>query len=379
MFRTALWLAGAALTALLSGCMSTPTAQAPAPALRSVGLVELSISGLSQGQQGLTQPVARMTSMSTRSGLQALALADQADSIQFDPLSVSVFNTGTRGAGGARYVTATFRVRNADQQNTPVARDRKNVTLLAVPVADSLGTTAFRAVTTFGGSPVAAGVARTMTPSHAMRYDPLSAQPVLSPGGEDLQVFSENDVLPANFSRNGAPTTYQALGVTTVLPYGFTVHTPAGGRTLPASPAAGVYSGRVTLSVLPYGFTVHTPAGGRTLPASPAAGVYSGRVTLSVKLPLQATPAADPWAFRMSFLVIEDSVTAVTQSLEEQALGNTGVSTRASAVGATVLNVLPGTTLTAGPAGTTLRRICQVRTAGAAGEAGAAYLVNTCP
>ncbi|KQR07324.1 hypothetical protein ASF71_21000 [Deinococcus sp. Leaf326] len=81
----------------------------------------------------------------------------------------------------------------------------------------------------------------------------------------------------------------------------------------------------------------------------------------------------------MSFLVIEDSVTAVTQSLEEQALGNTGVSTRASAVGATVLNVLPGTTLTAGPAGTTLRRICQVRTAGAAGETGAAYLVNSCP
>jgi hypothetical protein len=346
MFRTALWLAGAALTALLSACTSTPTVQAPTPVLRSVGLVELSVSGLSQGPQGLTQPVARITSMSAGNGLQTLALADQADSLQFDSLSVSVCNTGTRGAGGARYVTATFRVRNADQQNTPVARDRKNVTLLAVPVADSLGTTAFRAVTTFGGSPVAAGVARTMMPSHAMRYDPLSAQPVLSPGGEDLQVFSENDVLPANFSRNGAPTTYQALGVTTVLPYGFTVHTPAGGRTLPASPAAGV---------------------------------YSGRVTLSVKLPLQATPAADPWAFRMSFLVIEDSVTAVTQSLEEQALGNTGVSTRASAIGATVLNVLPGTTLTAGPTGTTLRRICQVRTAGAAGEAGAAYLVNTCP
>lgn len=346
MFRTTVCLVGAALTALLSGCTSTPMTQTPAPALQSVGLVELSVAGLSSGQQGAAQPVARLTSLSSRGGLQAQALADQADSLQFDPLSVSVFNAGARGAGGASYVTATFRVRNADQQGTPIARDRKNVTLLAVPVADSLGTTAFRAVTTFGGSPVAASVARSMMPSHAMRYDPLGAQPVLSPGGEDLQVYSENDILASNFSRNGAPTTYQALGVTTVLPYGFTVHTPAGSRTLPASPAAGV---------------------------------YSGRVTLSVKVPLQATSSADPWAFRMSFLVIEDSVTAVTQSLEEQVPGNTAVSTRASAVGATVLNVLPGSTLTAGPAGTTVRRVCQVRTAGAAGDAGAAYLVNACP
>lgn len=346
MLRTTPGLAGVVLTALLSSCTSTPVAQAPGPALQSVGLVELSVSGLGQGPQGLAQPVARLTSLSPQGQLGTLALADQADSLQFDPLSVSVFNAGARGAGGASYVTATFRVRNADQQGTPVSRERKNVTLLAVPVADSLGTTAFRAVTTFGGSPVAASVARTMLPTHAMRYDPLSARPVLSPGGEDLQVFSENDVLASNFSRNNAPTTYQALGVTTVFPYGFTVHTPAGSRTLPASPPAGV---------------------------------YSGRVTLSVKVPLQATSSADPWAFRMSFLVIEDSVTAVTQSLEEQALGNTGVSTRASAIGATVLNVLPGSTLSAGPAGTTVRKVCQVRTAGAAGEAGAAYLVNSCP
>ncbi len=345
MFRNAFCLAGLALTALLGSCASTPTAQAPGLGLQSVGLVELSVSGLGGGQQGVS-PVARLTALSGQGTLGSLALADQADSLQFDPLSVSVFNTGTRGAGGTRYVTATFRVRNADQQNVPVARSRKNLTLLAVPVADSLGTTAFRAVTTFGGSAVASSVAKTMLPTHAMRYDPLGGRPVLSPGGEDLQVYTENDVLPANFSRNGAPTSYAALGVTTVLPYGFVVHTPGGSRTLPASPAAGV---------------------------------YSGRVTLSVKVPLQAAPSQDPWAFRMSFLVIEDSVTAVTQSLEEQPLDNAAVGTRAGAVGASILNVLPGSTLSAGPTGTSVRRVCQVRTAGAIGDAGATYLVNSCP
>ncbi|GAA0501861.1 hypothetical protein [Deinococcus depolymerans] len=311
---------------------SPPEAARPRP----LGLIELTVSGL-----GGPVPLSSVRAVATP-GWRAQSLANQSDGLQLEPLNVTVFNTGTRGADGQRYVSAAYRVRNAGSDGTPSARPRSNLTLIAVSAGDTVNTTAFRAVTTFSGAPVPASVPRTMLPTHAMRFDPLTARPVLSAGAEDLQVFTEAEIASGSFLPvgGGAPLTYTDLGVQTVFPYGFTVHALNGGRTLAANPAPGA---------------------------------FDGRVTFSVRLPLQASNTQDPWAFRVVLLVTEDSATRVTQAPEEQALGNALVTARAATTGASLVNTLPGSTYAgAVPA----RCVNEVRTGGLSGTPDATYLIR---
>lgn len=329
-----------ALVGVLSACAADPSP--PSPGRQVVGLIELQIGGL-----GGEQPTSAVRALPLPGrAVGAQALTNQGAGLQLSPLTLTVFNTGTRGTDGMRYVSATYAVRNAASDGTPSARARTNLTLLAVSAGDTVDGTAFRAVTTFGGTAVPAGVARTFLPTHAMRFDPLAARAVLSPGAEDLQVYTEAEVASGTLQPDGGgtPLTYGDLGVNTVFPYGFLVHTVAGGRTLAANPAANT---------------------------------FDGRVTFSVKLPQQATGAQDPWAFRVVLLVVEDSVTSVTQSLEEQAQGNTLAGARATAVNATRVNVLPGSTYPAGVnGGVTTRCVTKVRTGGLVTDATPTYLVN---
>ncbi|WP_221090848.1 hypothetical protein [Deinococcus aquaedulcis] len=333
----AAWALAAAL--LLAGCAPRPV-PAP-PALAPLGLLEISFDGL-----GSTQ---------AHSQVRPLALEESSAGLELSPLSVSVTDVGVRGSGGTRYITATFRVRNAASGGTPSPSARSNLTLLAAGVSDNVDSTALRAMTVFSGAPAPAGVARSVRPTHALDYQPAAEQVRPVTGGEDLQVFLESEVLPGNFTRGGAPVaSYSDLGVTTVFPYGYVVRTPAGGRTLAANPAPGQYDGRVAISV--------------RLPLQP---------NDNAQTPAQGS-ARDPWAFRMTFLVVTDSATRVTQTLEEQALPDSQVLGRATAAGATGVNILPGSAY-ASESTLPARRVCQVRTADAAGAPGATYLVNSCP
>lgn len=329
----------------------TACSVAPPPAVggqpQVIGLIELSINGLGGEQAAMSVrplPLGGQTPAGRK--LSSLALTNQTGGLQLDPLTLTVFNTGTRGVDGMRYVSASYRVRNAGSDGTPSPTARSNITLLAVSSGDTVDGSAFRAVTTFGGSAAPAGIGKAFLPTHAMRFDPLASKAVLSTGAEDLQVFTEAEVASGTLQPQGggAGLTYADLGVNTVFPYGFLVHTVPGGRTLAANPAANQ---------------------------------FDGRVTFSVKLPLQASNTLDPWAFRVVLLVVQDSDTRVTQSLEEQPLGNTLVANRAAAVGASLVNILPGSTYPTGVVGgVTARCVTKVRTAGLAGDPAATYLVN---
>ncbi|ULH14124.1 hypothetical protein MF271_02255 (plasmid) [Deinococcus sp. KNUC1210] len=348
---------GAAWLVLLGlvGC-GVPAAPTIPSGLQPLGLVEVTVSGLDSPQPHST---ARLLPR-----LGAQSLSEQPGGLQLQPLTTSVFNLGARNAGtGQRYVTATFRVRNADSDGTPSPTSRQNLTLLAVAVPGTQDDTALSSLQTFDGHTLPAGQARRILPTHALQFQPTTASAVLSSGGEDLQVYSEAEVLPGNFTHTSGPvTSYADLGVRTVFPFGYVVRAPAA--------AAG--SAR------------------RTLPASPASDQYDGRVAISVTLPLQPddptqTPAAgaarDPFSFHMVFLVVADPTTSVTQSLDEQA-SNAAVLNRASDTAATQINVLPGSTAALGTVqGVTTRRICQVRTAGLVGDTSPAptFLVNACP
>lgn len=358
------------LLGLLGSCSPAPEPEtgAPAPGQRftPAGLVEITFNGVSTGQ--VTAQAHRPTFSGHLNSLVVASptLAEQSGGLQLKQLSSSVFNTGIRGAGGQRYINVSFKVRNADSDGSnPSPTARSNLTLIAVGVADSADDTGLRLVQTFGGTATEAGVARTVLPTHAMQFSPSLGRAGISAGGEDLQVFSEAEVLPGNFTRGALPaaTSYADLGVTNIFPYGYVVRNPS------AAPGAGR----------------------RSLPANPAASQYDGRLSIAVRVPLQADDVAktppegakrDPWTFNMLFLVVQDSVTSVTQSPEDSLDGNQTVQTRAADTAASRINVLPGSTFPVGVSGpsTTSRRVCQVRTGGSASTpASASYLVNTCP
>ncbi|WP_407572918.1 hypothetical protein [Deinococcus altitudinis] len=350
----------AALLAGLASC-GQPTLTTAAPAgngsLQVLGVLEVTVSGIGGPQPQSTARLLRP--------IGALALPEQTAGLDLQALSTSVFNLGSRNTGtGKRYITATFKVRNAGSDGTASTVARSNLTLVAASTASAQDSTAIRAMKTFDGTAINTGLARSILPTHAMVFQPSSGSAILSSGGEDLQVFSEAEVAPNNFTRAGvALTSYADLGVTTVFPYGYVVRNSAA--------PAGVAQ--------------------RTLSANPAAGQYDGRVALSMNIPLQPDDAAktppegakrDPFTFNMLFVIVTDPVTSVTQSLEEQSQGNTAVYARATRVSASNVNVLPGSSATPGASGgVTTRRVCQVRTAGLLGDVGPAptYLVNTCP
>jgi hypothetical protein len=137
-----------------------------------------------------------------------------------------------------------------------------------------------------------------------MRYKVSSNSAEINPDAEDFQAFEESEV--AGFATGGLLP----------LTYGFVV------RRSSANPTD------------------------RTLPASPAANQFDGRVTFAMRFPLQATAANDPFTFAMNFLVVTDDQTRVTQSLEQQA-SNTVPAQTAQLTGA-VVNTLPSSTYITG-------------------------------
>jgi hypothetical protein len=320
----------AALTTLfvLSACGQTTTNPSP----NHVGLIQVTFTGI--GTQNFK---ATAKSLSNTGGVQSRAITDIANSIELAPVARGSFDIGTRGVDGVRYLSATFKVRNADFC-TPIGACsgatnptiRKNLTFVAISRSSgtpTLDQTAVTELLKFDGSPAAAGIAQTILPTHGMGYN---GSAIVQSGLEDFQAYKESEI-----------TSLQGV----LSPFGY--------------------------EVLPYGFVVrcinNCTANTRDLAASPAVGQYDGRVTFAVKMPLQATAAADPFSFSLLFDAVDDTVTRVTQSLEEQSTP-TAVTTRAAALtGASVFR-LPNTATTAPTA-------CSLRTAGTVASP-LAYLVN---
>lgn len=252
-------------------------------------------------------------------------------SIELDPVTTGSFTREGSGAGGVRYLWATFRVRNAQQDGTPYDTPRQNLTFFAATTPSTLAQTSISYMGLFDGSAADPALARTIIPTGGVSE--LNGQ-LFSNQADVLQVISEAEAAA--------------------------VAAPSG------------------VGVLPYGFVVRNAVdGGRTLPASPAAGQYDGVVTFAFRLPLQANAAADPFTITAIFLAEDDDATRITQSLEEQTPeGEAEFLARAQEIGATMKTVLPGAGSHAGGTSSSTRTLCTVPTTATSTGDGAAYLVH---
>ena len=310
------------LVLALAACnQPTPIIDPPTSSGKSLGLVEVTFTGVGTNDF-------KSTARGISSNNQTRALTDLASGLEMLPVAKTSFEIGTRGTDGMRYLSATYKVRNAafcspqPCSGTAYNSSRQNLTFMAVsttaPFSTTLNQTAVAALRLFNGSNANASIAPSILPTHGMNFNGVGA--VINSGLEDFQAFTETTAS----SLTNLPT-----GVSSVFPYGF-----------------------VTRCVN------HCTPGTRDLAANPAVGQFDGRVTFAVKLPLQAAASADPFSFSLMFEVVDDSVTRVTQSLEEQSTPSLVAARGAALTGAEVFK-LPGLN-NIDPS------VCSVRTAGTA-------------
>jgi hypothetical protein len=232
-------------------------------------------------------------------------------------VSSSSFTEGARNAGGQRYVTFTFRVRNGT--GSPL----DNLTFLMVSKAGTLNGSAVSSLKRFDGTDASASIAPLVIPSGAVALgrDLETMEPLYA---DVIQAFTEPEV--AAITPPG--------DVTGIFPYGLVVRNARSQST-------------------------------RLLPATSDANQFDGAMTLSFRLPLQATGAQDVFSLFFQVLAVTDSERRMTESVEEQTLeGHAQIVAAASALGATTVTVLNGSPST-GYAGQ--RQICGLRVAGPAG------------
>ena len=296
-------------------------------------MVEITFNGI--GTKNLTSSARAISGLGSE---QMRTITDVANGIQLRSVSRGSFDVGTRGAAdGMRYLSATYKVRNAEASCTPTPSCtptayptiRHNLSFIAVSTSTTLNNSAVANMKLFNGSLANPVLAQNILPTHGMDFDRLTLQPKVALGGEDFQAFNESEV-------SSLATTLGAA-VTSVFPFGY-----------------------VTRCV-----SNCTP-GTRDLAANPAPTAFDGSVTFAAKLPLQPFATDDPFSFSLLFEIVEDSTTRVTQSLEEQTTPS-AVAARAAALTGGQVFTLPGVS-----SPTT----CSVRTAGTVASP-LAYLVNS--
>jgi hypothetical protein len=224
-------------------------------------------------------------------------------------LTYAALSQGTFVLDGTRFLSATFKV-------TPSA-SLTNVTFIAqVKSGVTMNDSAIMRLTKFDGTAANAALALGIKPLHGMELAGIGQNTFrVSNKRADFQAFAETDIAS---------------------------YTPTDGGYL-----------------LPYGFVAKTATGNRTItPTNP------GYVTFAFKMPSSGT--TDPFGLSVFLEAVTDSVTRVTESLDEQANPSTML-TRAATVSATEVNVFPSSSYQPANAGEPAPRlICQVRTAGEA-------------
>ncbi len=265
-------------------------------------------------------------------------LSDNGGGIDMKLVSTNAFtfNPGINRQDGFRYLSATYKIRNADRTGTLYETPRNNLSFIAVSTPSTVGGSAVSSLLRFDGTLADSSIAPLIRPTHEMTLDSNTLSPKTLTGKEDFQAYLETEI--AKFQPGGL---IAITGVTSVFGYGFVTRTigNSASRILPATP------------VRPDG--------------------YDGIVTFAVRVPLQAGPngaSKDPFSFSMMFEVMDDTQTSVTQSLEEQA-DPSNVLARAALLNNVPIRTLPGSAFGGVP-------ICQVRSAGTVSNP-LAYLVNS--
>lgn len=302
------------LLAGLAACADDPTGTPPPePTPQVQGVYEFTVTGL-----GGPDVSASASAAPEGAGLQ---LGVVGTGLSFELVSSGSFTEGTRDEGGQRYVTVTYRVRNATR--APLT----NLTFIPASSASTLPGTPFTSLALFSGGPANPALAPMIVPTGAVS---LGAGTELRATDADvLQVFQESEI---------AAITPPA-GITGLFPYGFVTRTPSGRVVAPS-----------------------------TGPAD-----YTGVVTFAFRVPLASAGAGqDPFTISFHAVAVQDTETRLTESMEEaqDTAAVRRLRERAAALGATAVTVLPGSPAAGpeAPAYPGQRQICTVRTAGAAGS-----------
>ncbi|MGY2897126.1 RCC1 domain-containing protein [Deinococcus sp. UYEF24] len=307
-----------ALTACSSTVPSTgvPVATTPTQTASKLGVVEIEFSGIgSQLQAAAIRPITT----------QSLTNTDQPCVVIGSSLAQS-----TVDLGGKRYMQATFPVTNN------CTTDLQNLTYVAVRrlgANATLGDSAITSMKTFGGTDADVNIATQILPTQPVYVARTSLK--VEQSTADLQVFGDT---------NGG----ELDGLQTQ-----------------------VDANRTQYDLLPYGFVTTTSAGSRVIPVG-----GTGQVTFALSVPIQTSAAQDVFSFRLLANATTNSVTSVTQGLEEQdAAGKAAVEKRAAALPGSEIRTLLGPALTSTTIATNGVPVCQVRTAGPR-SAPTATLVN---
>jgi len=282
------------------------SSSSPPSTPRSLGLMEITISGIGSGH------VRSHASLPGGAATQQARVAQPTtvpQGLDVKQVSSSYVDVGTAG-NGTRYFNVVYAVRNAQFCATPgscptYTSATGNLTLIAANTAGNINNTALTGISLFDGSSSAAtqALATGLLPTHGMQFNGVAGSGVMvQPGLESLQVFSESEVgaIPRD------------TGATDLFPYGYVVANPG------------------------------TP-NSRSLPASPANDQFDGQVSFSFSVPLQSDPRNDPYSISLIFQVVDDANTRVTESLEEDnPAGDTAANTRAALLGAADVVTLGG-------------------------------------
>ena len=257
------------------------------------------------------------------------ALGDATIQLRLIPSGVGAFTVN-----GQRYFEATFGVRNA-QKTDSATFDTPRHNLTFIPVSTTSPATLLDSPVLvwnkLNGDQADPPLVHELKPTGLAATD--AAGHVIGFGPDVLQVLTEGEVAAADLPD----------GVTNIFPYGFMTK------------------------------VAENPASPRVLPPSPSATEFDGVMTVAFRLPVQTDPDDDPTTISLMMLALDDSDTRVTQSLEEQdPAAAAAVQTRATAIGADVVRVLPGHPGTFTPV---TEHICAVRTTGPA-TAPTAFLVR---
>lgn len=309
------------LLAVLAACADDPTgAPPPEPTpqpgpVKVLGVYEITLTGMgSEDVQSSVAPVGA-------SGGASATLTPRNTGLVLEFVSSSSFTEGTRGQGGHRYINATYRVRNT----TGAALN--NLTLIPTISETTIAGTPFSSLVQFNGSAADPSIASQMVPTGAAT---MAGGPSMRATEVDvLQVFEESELTSVTLP----------AGVTSLFPYGF-----------------------VTRAV--------NSATSRTIPNAADSNDYGGLVTVAFRYPLTGSANTDPFVSSFQVLVVEDSETRMTESIEEgqDTTAVRRIRERAASLGATTVTVLAGSSAAAAevPDYPGQRQICTARTSGTA-------------
>jgi hypothetical protein len=305
------------LLVALAACADDPTGPkvSPAPeAPRALGLVEITFSRLGTGEMSATVTPVGLAGGASRS-VSAVPGAVPGGSIQ-----LGLRTTSTVDAGGQRFLQAVFRVRNARADGTPNARVLRNVTFIPVSTSQTIPGTPVLRFLKQDGSPADPALAAQLKPTGAVADNGSGG--LASQYPDVLQAYTEEEVAAIDMS--------SAPAVTNRFPYGFVTRRVDNGTT-------------------------------RDLPASPAPDQFDGAVTFAYRFPTQSSVANNPFTISIVALAVEDDVTRITQSIEEQGAGQAAFEARAASLSASEARILAGGGFN-GPVPRVV--MCSVRTAG---------------